>query len=177
MPSRPGTRVILQVAGTVVVAVMVVGVFANLRTEPASGPAGEQTQVRGIAAADLRGDVVTPTPVEKPVTDAKRETRKPAAPRRAQEAAKETAKPQEPVRVQTVAVVPVDPGPPLPLTPAQNLEDPSFVTAAGKTSLSVLRTSTTFVTTTVPNAVVSTTREAVDKAKSFGTAVLDKVIP
>lgn len=179
MQARPGSRVILQMAGTIAAAVIVVGVFANLRSEPAAVPAGEQTQVRGIAASELRRDVVevTPTaPVEKPVAEAKHEARKPVpAPRKAQEA----AKPAEPARTQVAAIepAPTDPGPPLPLTPVQKVEDESFVTAAGKTSLSVLRTSTTFVTSTVPNAVVATTRGAIDKARSFGTAVLDKVTP
>jgi hypothetical protein len=173
MQSRPGSRVVLQVAGTVAAAVIVVAVFGNLRSEPSPVPAGESTQVRGIAASELRRDVVSPTPTapaEKPIVaaDAKREARKPA-PR----------KPHEPAAAKVATVEPaavVDPGPPLPLAPPPPVED-SFVSAAGKTSLAVLRTSTDFVTSTVPKAVVSTTRDALGKAKSFGTAVLDKVTP
>jgi hypothetical protein len=164
------------VAGTAAAAIVVVGVFANLRSEPSPVPAGEQTQVRGIAASDLRRDFapVTPTPTaEKPAAAAtpvevKREARKPA-PR----------KPQEPAAAKVAATQPapaVDPGPPLPVAPPAPADD-SFVSSAGKTSLAVLRTSTDFVTSTVPRAVVSTTREALGKAKSFGTAVLDKVTP
>jgi hypothetical protein len=171
MQSRPGSRVVLQVAGTVAAAVIVVAVFANLRSEPSPVPAGESTQVRGIAASELRRDVVSPTPTapaEKPIVaaDAKREARKPA-PR----------KPHEPAAAKVATVEPaavVEPGlPPPPPTPVED----SFVSAAGKTSLAVLRTSTDFVTSTVPKAVVSTTRDALGKAKSFGTAVLDKVTP
>lgn len=170
MSARPGSRVGLQVAGTMAVAVAVVGLFANLRDEPAPVPTGEQSQVRGIAESDLRShDVaeVTPTPVEKPAAAApaevKREARKPA-PRK------------EPVRTAAIEPAPVDPGPPLPIAPPAPSED-SLVANAGKTSLAVLRTSTEFVTDTVPKAVVSTTRDALDKAKSIGTAVLDKVKP
>lgn len=181
MPSQAGSRVILQVAGTVAVAVMVVGVIANLRSAPLDAPSGETTQVRGIAATDLRSrDVATPTPIapaEKPAAEAKAEPRKAPAPRKVQEASKDPAKPQEPARIQTVAVAPTDPGPPMPLTPAQKPEDDSFVASAGKTSVTVVRTSAEFVTSTVPRAVVSTTRDALDKARSFGAAVLDKVTP
>jgi hypothetical protein len=162
-----------QVVGTAAVAMLLVFAFSNLKTEPTGAPTGEQSSVPGIAAVDLQRDLATPTPVALPAPEKPTAAPEPVRPRRAAADRPQPAAPAAPAPSPTVEP---EPGPPLALTPPPQEPD-SFVTAAGRTSVAVLKTSANFVTTTVPNAVVTTTKDALGKAKSFGAAVLDRITP
>lgn len=165
----------VQILGTAAAAFVVVIALANMRDEAAITVPAEQEQIRGIAAADLHREVVLPRPTAAVPAPAAGEVR-PTATTQATRNVPSKPQPAAPVRAE-LAEPASPPGPPLPLAPPARAESDSFVVAAGRTSVAALRTSADFVTRTVPRAVVTSTRDALLKARDFGESVWDRLTP